>query len=64
MVLIELTNADRAREMAVLSSPQAQLTDGLILSPMGLSAQNSRRLAVDYPLVVLGSASSAARRTT
>lgn len=54
VVLIELTNADRAREMAVLSSPRAQLTDGLIFSPLGMSEQDSGRLAVDYPLVVLG----------
>ncbi|MFG6446452.1 LacI family DNA-binding transcriptional regulator [Microbacterium sp. P07] len=54
VVLIEQTGADRDREIAVLSSPRMQLTDGLIFSPLGMSQDDVGTLQVDFPLVLLG----------
>lgn len=55
VVLIEQTGGgDRDREIAMLSSPRLQLTDGLIFSPLGMSSDDSGLLEVPYPLVLLG----------
>lgn len=53
-VLIEQTNADRAREIDTLHGPVRQLLDGLIYSPLALGPADVRQLLVEYPLVVLG----------
>lgn len=55
VVLIEQTGGgDRDREIAMLSSPRLQLTDGLIFSPLGMSSDDAGLLEVPYPLVLLG----------
>ena len=55
VVLIEQTGGgDRDREIAMLSSPRLQLTDGLIFSPLGMSSDDASLLDVPYPLVLLG----------
>jgi DNA-binding LacI/PurR family transcriptional regulator len=55
VVLIEQTGGgDREREIAMLSSPRLQLTDGLIFSPLGMGMEDRELLAVPYPLVLLG----------
>lgn len=53
-VLVEKTGGDRKRELAVLSSPRMQLTDGLIFSPLGMSQEDAPLLSLDYPIVLLG----------
>lgn len=53
-VLVEQTGGDRERELEVLRSPRLTLTDGLLLSPLGLTAEDARAEAVGTPLVVLG----------
>lgn len=55
VVLLEQTGGgDRDREIAMLSSPRLQLTDGLIFSPLGMSTEDAELLNVGYPLVLLG----------
>ena len=55
VVLLEQTGGgDRDREIAILSSPRLQLTDGLIFSPLGMSTADVAHLNVGYPLVLLG----------
>ena len=55
VVLLEQTGGgDRDREIAMLSSPRLQLTDGLIFSPLGLSTEDAALLNVGYPMVLLG----------
>jgi DNA-binding LacI/PurR family transcriptional regulator len=55
VVLLEQTGGgDRDREIAMLSSPRLQLTDGLIFSPLGMSTADAALLQVKYPLVLLG----------
>jgi DNA-binding LacI/PurR family transcriptional regulator len=55
VVLLEQTGGgDRDREIAMLSSPRLQLTDGLIFSPLGMSSDDAQHLKVGYPLVLLG----------
>lgn len=54
VVLIEKTGADRDREIAVLTSPRMQLTDGLIFSPLGMGQQDAQHFEVDFPVVLLG----------
>jgi len=55
VVLIEQTGGgDRDREIAMLSSPRLQLTDGLIFSPLGMGQEDAAALDVSYPLVLLG----------
>lgn len=55
VVLIEQTGrGDRNKEIALLSSPRLQLTDGLIFSPLGMDSEDMAHLNVDYPLVLLG----------
>lgn len=53
-VLIEQTGADRDRELAVLTSAQRQLTDGLLYSPLALDLGDLASLHLDFPLVLLG----------
>jgi DNA-binding LacI/PurR family transcriptional regulator len=53
-VLIEQTNADRARELEVLTGQRRHLSDGLIFSPLALGQQDLDLLAVGYPMVLLG----------
>ncbi|MDF2558721.1 MULTISPECIES: LacI family DNA-binding transcriptional regulator [Microbacterium] len=54
VVLIEKTGADRDREIAVLTSPRMQLTDGLIFSPLGMGQADAQHFEVDFPVVLLG----------
>lgn len=54
VVLIEQTGGDRARELELLRSPRLKLTDGLIFSPLGMGQDDAARLAVSYPIVLLG----------
>ncbi|QOR72761.1 LacI family DNA-binding transcriptional regulator [Ruania alkalisoli] len=53
-VLIEQTGGRRDRELAVLSGSRRQLTDGVILSPLGLGQADRAAFEVDFPLVLLG----------
>ena len=53
-VLIEQTNADRAREVDVLQGPLRSMTDGLIFSPLALGQRDIRLFQIDFPLVLLG----------
>ena len=54
VVLVEQTGGDRDRELELLRSPRLKMTDGLILSPLGLGEEDLDRLRVPFPLVVLG----------
>ena len=54
VVLVEQTGGDRDRELELLRSSRRALTDGLILSPLGMTQADAGRLAVGYPLVILG----------
>lgn len=54
VVLVEQTGGDRQREIELLRSPRLKLTDGLIFSPLGMGQDDVDRLAVPYPLVLLG----------
>lgn len=53
-VVIEQTRGDRQRELDVLSGSRRQMTDGLLFSPLGMSQDDVDRLAVGFPLVLLG----------
>lgn len=53
-VQIEQTNGDREQELALLSSSRLQLTDGLILSPLGLSNDDAALIRAKVPIVLLG----------
>ncbi|WP_337973440.1 LacI family DNA-binding transcriptional regulator [Cellulomonas sp. NTE-D12] len=53
-VLIEQTGAERTRELAVLTSAQRQLTDGLLYSPLALDLADLASLRLDFPMVLLG----------
>lgn len=53
-VLIEQTNAERARELEALHGERRVLTDGLIYSPLALGRDDLDALAVDSPLVLIG----------
>ena len=53
-VLIEQTGAEREVEEEVLRGSRLQLTDGLVFSPLAMGQSDVGRLAVDYPLVLLG----------
>lgn len=54
VVLVEQTGGDRDRELELLQSSRLKLTDGLIFSPLGMGQDDVDRLAVSYPLVLLG----------
>jgi len=53
-VLVEQTGGVHERELEVLASDRRRMTDGLILSPLGLRPGDAPRLEVGYPLVLLG----------
>ena len=53
-MLVEQTNGDRERELELLRSRRTRKTDGLILSPIGLSEADAALLAIDSPVVLLG----------
>lgn len=54
VVLVEQTGGERDRERELLRSPRLGLTDGLILSPLGLDATDLAARADAYPTVLLG----------
>lgn len=54
VVLVEQTGGDRDRERELLRSPRLGLTDGLILSPLGLEASDLAGVTTAYPIVLLG----------
>ncbi|MEG3615785.1 MULTISPECIES: LacI family DNA-binding transcriptional regulator [Isoptericola] len=54
VVLLEQTGAQRERELQALDSPHRRLTDGLLFSPLALEPEETERLQVDYPMVLLG----------
>ena len=54
VVLVEQTGGSRDRELEVLGSPRLALTDGLLFSPLGLTAQDHVDIAPGTPLVLLG----------
>lgn len=53
-IIIESTGNDRAREIDSVRSMARNMTDGLILSPTSMRAEDVVELEGDYPLVVLG----------
>ncbi|WP_298457361.1 LacI family DNA-binding transcriptional regulator [uncultured Cellulomonas sp.] len=60
-VLIEQTGGVRQREIDLLASERRRMTDGLVLSPIGLRAGDGPRLETGYPVVLLGERSLDAR---
>ncbi|SDC97601.1 LacI family DNA-binding transcriptional regulator [Glycomyces harbinensis] len=54
VTLVEQTGGDRDRELALLQSPRLRMTDGLILSPLGMRQEDVDALEVPFPLVLLG----------
>ncbi|MFI8633865.1 LacI family DNA-binding transcriptional regulator [Microbacterium sp. NPDC077663] len=54
VVLVEQTGGERDRERELLRSPRLGLTDGLILSPLGLEASDLSDRPTAYPTVLLG----------
>ncbi|THV29062.1 LacI family DNA-binding transcriptional regulator [Glycomyces paridis] len=54
VTLVEQTGGDRDRELALLKSPRLRMTDGLILSPLGMGQEDADALDVAFPLVLLG----------
>jgi len=54
VTLVEQTGGDRDRELALLQSPRLRMTDGLILSPLGMRQEDAESLDVSFPLVLLG----------
>lgn len=53
-VLIEQTNGDQARELAVLHGARQIPADGLIFSPLALGQDDVALFDVEFPLVLLG----------
>lgn len=53
-VLVEQTGGRREREVEALSNPRLSLTDGLLLSPLGLTQEDVQPDVAGRPLVVLG----------
>ena len=54
VVLVEQTGGERERERELLRSPRLGLTDGLIMSPLGLDAADLAARPGTYPTVLLG----------
>ncbi|MBU4215882.1 MAG: LacI family transcriptional regulator [Actinobacteria bacterium] len=54
VVLIEQTGGHREIEIELLRGPRVSMMDGLLFSPLGLSAVDTDVLDVPYPLVLLG----------
>lgn len=53
-VLIEVTEGIRERELKVLSGGRTHLTDGALMSPLGLTPESQLSLRPSFPLVLLG----------
>ena len=53
-VLVEQTGGRREREREVLRGPRLPLTDGMLISPLGLTGQDVSDIALGRPVVVLG----------
>lgn len=53
-LLVDQTGASRARETLVLDGYHAGIIDGLILSPMALTAEDLTTQALEIPAVLLG----------
>jgi DNA-binding LacI/PurR family transcriptional regulator len=53
-VLVDETNGNRSREELVAAGIRAQLIDGLIFSPLAVTAQDLRDRAATIPTVLLG----------
>ena len=53
-IIVESTGNDKEREIASVRSMSSKMTDGLILNPTGMRAEDVPLLEGDYPLVVLG----------
>lgn len=53
-LLMDQTGADRDRELLVLDGYRTHVIDGLILSPMAMTALDLREQALDMPTVLLG----------
>ncbi len=53
-LLMDQTGADRGRETLVLDGYRTHVIDGLIFSPMALSAADMAEQAPDLPMVLLG----------
>jgi DNA-binding LacI/PurR family transcriptional regulator len=54
VVLIEQTNGDRAKELAILSGPRLPMIDGLLFSPHEIGEEDMGALTTKIPLVLLG----------
>ena len=52
-VFVEQTAGDARRELELLSSPRLQLTDGLILCPLGLTTHQGHEVQANVPIVIL-----------
>ncbi|GAA4964529.1 LacI family DNA-binding transcriptional regulator [Kineococcus glutinatus] len=53
-VLIEVTHGERERELAVLGGGRTHLTDGVLLSPLALTAEDLAGAQPRVPAVLLG----------
>jgi DNA-binding LacI/PurR family transcriptional regulator len=53
-LLIDQTGADRERELLVLEGYRSHVIDGLILSPMAITAEDLAAADLDTPAVLLG----------
>jgi DNA-binding LacI/PurR family transcriptional regulator len=53
-VIVESTGNSRKREIASLKAMERKMTDGLIMSPVKMDADDLSLFEGDYPLVVLG----------
>jgi DNA-binding LacI/PurR family transcriptional regulator len=53
-LLIDQTGADRERELLVLDGYRSNVIDGLIISPMAITAEDLEAQDLDIPVVLLG----------
>ncbi len=53
-VVIQQSEGDREREIQLLSGPQMRMVDGVLLSVLGLGAEDAEFLRISKPLVLLG----------
>jgi DNA-binding LacI/PurR family transcriptional regulator len=53
-VLIELSERNRERELAVLRGPRMHMVDGILFSPLALGQQDAGLLDIPTPVVLLG----------
>lgn len=54
VVLVEQTGGRRERERELLRDPRLALTDGTLISPLGLTRDDAKDIALGRPVVVLG----------